>query len=93
MKCYFSQIYVDPDARFYFSHKFQKNLGDIINREIVDWGEFSSAFGDGFNLIVNISAKIGIICSEVVGPGVFKKNKTVEFTVFIPYVSDPRNDR
>jgi hypothetical protein len=93
MKCYFSQVYIDPNARFYFSHKFQKTLGEIVNREILDWNGFALIFDSEFNLIINISAKSGIAYPEIVGPGVFRKNRTVEFTVFIPYAADCRNDR
>jgi hypothetical protein len=47
--------------------------------------EFLVKFGEGFSAVVNISAKTGIVEPEIRGPTVFKRDKDVEYTLFLPY--------
>jgi hypothetical protein len=47
--------------------------------------EFEKKFGTGFSLMVRVSADTQILDNEIAGPTIFKKDKDVEFTVFLPF--------
>jgi len=42
-------------------------------------------YGVDYELIFNISAKAEILEPEIKGPTVFKRDKDVEFTIFLPH--------
>jgi len=46
---------------------------------------FKERFGEEWDLGFNVSAKQGIGHTEIRGPQRFKKDKEVEFTMFLPY--------
>ena len=93
MKCFFTQAYIDPDAGFPLSYHFQELLSAEVGNAVVDTREFYKDFGSGFDLTFYISAKAGISSPEIVGPGVFKKSKDVEFTIFLPFPTGYSGDR
>jgi len=47
--------------------------------------EFENKYGADWNIIIRISAKAGLSENELRGPTVFKKDKDLEFTIFLPY--------
>ena len=47
--------------------------------------EFENRYGADWDVILRISAKCGLTENELRGPTVFKKDKHVEFTIFLPY--------
>jgi hypothetical protein len=47
--------------------------------------QFSSNYGEDYDLVFNVSAKTGLNSPEVKGPTVFKREKTVEYTIFLPF--------
>lgn len=84
IKVYFSQCYIEP-AAFPFSHLFQKRLSREVTALVEPSAEFQKRYGDDFDLVFNVSAKQKIRDNEVRGPAVFRKDRNVEFTVFLPF--------
>jgi hypothetical protein len=81
----FRQVYISPGVCFPFSAAFQRYLSAQVS-ELVDPSPlFTTKYGDGFKLIFNVSAKGGILESEIRGPAVFRRTSDVEFTVFLPF--------
>jgi hypothetical protein len=85
MKIFVGQIYIKAGVTFPFSLRFQKWLGDALSERVEMSPEFSSGFGAGYGLGLRISAKDDIEQPEIKGPTVFKRDKTIEFTIFLPH--------
>lgn len=85
MKIFVGQIYVKVGVAFPLSLRFQKWLGDALSARVVASGRFIAQFGNDFGLGLRISAKDDISQPEIKGPTVFKRDKNVEFTIFLPH--------
>ena len=85
MKIFVGQIYIKPGVSFPFSLRFQKWLGDALTQRVVASELFRNAYADNFRLGLRISAKDDIDQTEIKGPTVFKRDKSVEFTIFLPH--------
>jgi len=85
MKIHFGQVYIDPGARFPFSHVFQGFLSDEITKVVVPSDQFIKTYGSEFDLNFNVSAKKDLQDNEIKGPGVYRKSGHVEYSIFLPY--------
>jgi hypothetical protein len=85
MRIYVSQIYVEPGVSYPFTHVFQKYLSALASEDTNGTEQFSSNYGEDYDLVFNVSAKTGLNSPEVKGPTVFKREKTVEYTIFLPF--------
>jgi hypothetical protein len=85
MKVHFGQIYVQPGITFPFSFLFQRRLSDEVSALLTPSAKFIQQYGADWKLMFRISAKRSIPDNEVRGPTVFKKDKDVEFTIFLPF--------
>ena len=85
MKIFVGQIYIQVGATFPFSLRFQRWLGEALSGRVEVSERFCKEFGSDFELGFRISAKKGIDRVEIKGPTVFKRDKSVEFTIFLPY--------
>ena len=85
MKVYFSQIYIRPGVSFPFSHNFQKCMSKEVTAVTVPSAMFIEKYGRDFDLIFRMSAKNSIRDNEIRGPTVFKKEKQIEYSIFLPY--------
>jgi len=85
MKIFVGQIYITPGVKFPFSLRFQKWFGDALSERTEVSERFCQEFGTNFILGFRISAKEGISKAEIKGPTVFKRDKSVEFTIFLPH--------
>ena len=85
MNIFIGQIYIKPGVRFPFSLQFQKWLGEALSKRVEVSEQFRNAYGAGFGVGLRISAKEGIDQPEIKGPTVFKRDKTVEFTIFLSH--------
>jgi hypothetical protein len=47
--------------------------------------KFADLYGPEYDLIFRMSAKEGLAKPEIKGPTVFKRDKDVEYTVFLPF--------
>ncbi|HYO59109.1 hypothetical protein [Archangium sp.] len=85
MRVSIGQIYVKPGVSFPFSHLMQRWLSNELSSAASDSTEFERKYGAGFSLMVNVSADTQILDNQIKGPTIFKKDKDVEFTLFLPF--------
>src|SRR5262252_8362153 len=85
MKVHFGQIYVEPGITFPFSLHFQRRLSDEVSALLAPSAKFIQQYGENWELMFRISAKRTIHDCEIRGPSVFKKDKDLEFTIFLPF--------
>lgn len=87
MRVSVSQIYIEAGVSFPFSYAMQQFLKEELTGVASD--EVASAFlnryGSDYGLMIHLSAKRGIDGNEVVGPTVSKKDKLIEYTLFLPF--------
>lgn len=85
MRISVGQIYIKPGVSFPFSHIMQRWLGEELTAAADDWTEFAKKYGPGFSLVVRLSADTSIVSNVIKGPTVFRRDKDVEYTVFLPF--------
>lgn len=85
MKISVGQIYIKPGVSFPFSHRMQIWLAGELSSAANDSAEFMKKYGTDFNLVVRISADTQISAPQIKGPTIFKRDRDVEFTVFLPF--------
>jgi hypothetical protein len=85
MKVFVSQLNIQPGVSFPFSHVMQSLLHETLSALAVPSPAFTDKYGADFNLIVRLSAKREPKQNEIKGPTVFKKEKEVEYTLFLPF--------
>lgn len=91
MRVYVGQIYLDQEASFPFSAAWQKFMSEELSRLLSSSIYFDDRFGNDQNLVFNVSAKKDISLVEVKGPTHFKRDKDVEYTIFLPHAGGPAN--
>jgi len=84
MKVHFQQIYIEQGAEFPFSHIFQKYASVQVSSLVSPSATFILKYGEDFELTLNISAKHSLEEIEIRGPTVFKNDKDVEYSIFVP---------
>jgi hypothetical protein len=97
MEISFGQIYIQAGIKFPFSHFLQKFFGAEVSKLVEPSPKFIKLHGEDYSLIFRISAKKELAVNEIKGPTVYKKDRDVEFTIFLPYVpimqqSDPNKN-
>src|SRR5687767_1386030 len=85
MKVWIGQIYVKPGVEFPFSHHMQGFLSDELSALATDASTFKERFGAGFHLMITVSADTKIADNRLKGPTLFKKDREVGYSVFLPY--------
>lgn len=85
MRISVGQIYVKPGVKFPFSHIMQRWLGEHLSSSACPRPEFLSKYGAEFDVVIRVSADTGIRENRLKGPTVFKKEKDVEYTIFLPF--------
>jgi hypothetical protein len=85
MSIYVSQIYPEAGVSYPFNHRFQKYLSDLVSAKVGTSKKFADLYGPEYDLIFRMSAKEGLAKPEIKGPTVFKRDKDVEYTVFLPF--------
>jgi hypothetical protein len=85
MKVSVGQIYIKPGVSLPFSHLMQRWLSAELSSVTDDSVESERKYGAGFNLVINVSADTQISDNKIKGPTIFKKDKDVEFTLFLPF--------
>lgn len=85
MKVYVAQIYIEPAISFPFTHHFQKYISQRLTDLIQPSPSFIAKFGEDFDLIFRMSAKAALVEPEIQGPTVCKRDKDVEYTIFLPF--------
>lgn len=87
MKIIFSQIFIQVGVKFNFSFMMYNYLQEQFNLLITPSEKFSKLYGGEYELIFNVSAKRELAITEIIGPRTSKKNRTIEFTIFLPYTT------
>ncbi|WP_306354300.1 hypothetical protein [Flavobacterium sp. '19STA2R22 D10 B1'] len=85
MKVEFSHIFIQAGIKFNFSYILHNFLSDNVSLLVHPSEMFLKHYEGGYELIFNISAKKELATNEIVGPRTSKKNKKIEFTIFLPY--------
>lgn len=85
MRMVFSQIYASADAQFPFSYHFQVKLTKEMSERVSASPRYIERWGSEYDLIIRVSAKRQTERNEIRGPIVYKKNKDVEYVIFLPY--------
>jgi len=85
MNIYYSQFYYQAGSSFPFSYKFQIYLSEETTRLVKPSTRFIELHGEDYSLMFRISAKRELAINEIVGPTVYKKDKDVEYSIFLPY--------
>jgi hypothetical protein len=85
MNIYATQIYIEAGINYPFSHIWQRFMFRQLTLRVQPSKKFCQTYGDDFDLTFNISSKSAIERPEVFGPTVFKKDKDVEYTIFLTY--------
>ena len=86
MKIHFGQIYIQAGINFSFNHIFQNFISEKVTELVEISSKFLEFFTEDYSLIFNVSAKKELAINEIVGPAVYKKDKDVEYSIFLPYV-------
>jgi hypothetical protein len=87
MRITFGQIYIEAGVSFPFSLLFQRRLSDEVTALIVPSPQFLAKYGEDWDLMFRISAKAAIRATEIRGPSVFRKDKDVEYSIFLPFTT------
>lgn len=85
MHVWVGQIYVEAGVSFPFSSSMQRALGGELSSLISDESAFVRKYGPQFSLVIRLSARAKRAETEVRGPAVYKRSKTVEYAVFLPF--------
>lgn len=93
MKIIVSQFYVEPGVYYPFHQRFQNRLSDRINELVGPSTDFTSEYGDDCSLIFRMSAKAKIAHPEIKGPTSFRRDKSVEYTIFLTFPQPGPNSR
>lgn len=92
MRVSFSQFYNNDEGSFPFSHWFQKRLTSEVTALVAPSSLFTRKFGSDFEIGFFVSAKKAIPDNEIRGPGVYKRTKEVEYSIFLPFDTIGRAD-
>ncbi|HAH46549.1 hypothetical protein [Gimesia sp.] len=85
MNIYVAQIYIEAGVNYPFSHLFQVFFGKELTKRINPSGIFIKKYASDFDLMFRMSAKEHLKEPEIKGPTVFKKDKDVEYTIFLTF--------
>ena len=91
MNIYVGQIYIEAGINYPFSHIFQRWIHKELSNLVPDSSVFEQKY-PGYNVIFNMSSKAKLTETLIMGPTVFKKNKDIEFSIFLPYLKHDRSD-
>lgn len=85
MKIYFGQLYIQAGISFPFSSSFQRFLSEEVSKLVEMNPKFEQSYGTEYELMFRISAKKELLTNEICGPTIFKKEKDIEYSIFLPY--------
>ena len=85
MRISVSQVYIEPDAYYPFSIAWQNFISEELSRLCVSSSHFNRIYGEEYQLILRVSAKKEVDSVEIKGPTIFRRDKDVEYTLFLPH--------
>ncbi len=84
MNIYIGQIYIDVGVKFEFNHVFQEYIHSILTRHSTPPNNFLERYKN-YDFMFRMSAKKDIQDVEIKGPSIFKRDKDIEYSIFLPY--------
>jgi hypothetical protein len=84
MEIYIGQIYIEANVNFCFSHVFQNYLHTFLSENIITNKPFEEKY-QNYNFMFRMSAKKGLTQNEIKGPTIYKKDKDIEYSIFLPF--------
>jgi len=95
MQIHVGQIYIEKNTHYGFNSNFQHKISEELTDLVKPSEFFIREYGEDFQLIFRMSAKRRFKRrplhkqhyeqTEIWGPTVFRKDKNVEYTIFLPY--------
>ena len=85
MKIYIAQFYLEAGVAYSLSYCFQSFLGDELSGRVDLSKQFIEKYGEDYELMFRVSAKSSLAEPEVKGPTVFKDDKDIEYSIFLPF--------
>lgn len=85
MNVILTQAYIEPGVKFPFSHVMQAFLDGELSALASPSAAFTKKYGPDFNLVLYLSAKRELTNTEIKGPGIYKKTRDIEYTLFLPF--------
>ncbi len=84
-----SIVHVDlsPGLENKFADSVGSSLREILTNNFLSWSNFFKKFPE-YSLCFYIVTKKGVEEVEIKGPGIFKKNTEVEYSIFLPEKAD-----
>lgn len=92
MRIFIGQIYAQPGINYPFSHVFQRWLGQKLTELNMSSAHFDRRY-PGFDLMLRMSAMADLAQPRIKGPSVFRRDKEVEFSVFLPHIECDPSDK
>ncbi len=84
MKIHVIQLYIDPETEYPFNWRFQVRMSKELSSMVTPSQKYLTKYGRTFDLIFYMSAKKDLKDNDIMGPGVYRKDKDVEYSVFLP---------
>lgn len=91
MEIYVGQIYIQQDVNFGFSYLFQRSIHSFLSENIKNSERFCEKYKD-YTLMFRMSAKKDITENEIKGPTIFRKDKDMEYSIFLPFDEIMKNE-
>lgn len=85
MNIFVSQFYTEAGASYPFKPRFQKFLSEKLSAIVPISPEFAEKYGNDFDLMFRLGAKSEYVSPVIKGPTVFKRDRDVEYTIFLPF--------
>jgi hypothetical protein len=89
MNCSLSQVYVEPGVNFKFTTVFQRKMKLVLSSSLEPSALFIKKYSN-YSLHFWMSARIGIPEPEIKGPGIYRRTKDVEYSIFLPHSGVPQ---
>ena len=85
MRVYASQFYIEYGITYPLSFYFQDWLSEELSNLVEASEDFHWAYPNDFDLMFRISAKANIKVPLIFGPTIYRREKSVEFTIFLTH--------
>ena len=85
VRIFIKQAYPDARVGYPFNELFDHQIGLDLTEEAKPTETFKQKFGQDFDIVFNIGAKLGLTNARIENPKVFKRDKRIEISIFLPH--------
>lgn len=85
MRMAITQVYIKVGIRFPYSYRMQIRVSEELSALFEECDVLEKRYGKDYKLTFYMSADVGIAANVIKGPGVIKRTKDIEYTIFLPY--------